>query len=196
MRRFRRPRRGFRMGRLKRQKTAWVTSIFIESAIDVTSSTAMTEFVLVAADQDINPMPSAQNLKMLVRRIICKGGIMMSPLTTAVSFDPNGFMLALYTIDAEDADASIITGGTSSILLTERILWHDCLTFTGVESTGTTAVVPGFMPGLRIDLDVKLNVSLRNDELLVLGIQPMATLNNTITVATASMASRCLVDVP
>lgn len=186
-RRFPRP-RGRGVGSPK-----WFTTMFNEGAL--TLDTTATEFVIVnpvvytpAEDREINRV-------FQVKRIIVKGGIGVAPLLTATATEINAWFWALHTIDVEDTDGlSVASTGAGTIWNSERVLQCGCEVMTNIESTTT----PGsqFVPQLRVDIDLRTPVNIRQDQQIVLGIAVGNTATSTVALANFSAIARALIVPP
>lgn len=176
----------------RRQPVSWARSVFTESAIDLTG--VLTEFVLFDRT-DVSATAETLSTTYHVLRVICNGFIGWTPLTTTQGFDIGGFAWAIYTSDNEDSDNSLLTTATGSIMQSLRIIDAG---FVGGNFMETPAAQIGevFIPGLRIDVDRKLRVNVRQDELLLLGIQANSPLNTNVSVASLNMFGSVLIKTP
>lgn len=189
------PRR--RIPRFSRRKvpTLWSTTVFTESAIPTDAT--LLELVLLQPDADLESLAGVQNRVFKLKRILFNGGIAITPsVTAALQSDIVAIYTVLYTIDAEDADASIITAGGSSILSTERVLFSDVFTSSVRANNTAGSQTPDVLHGFPVRIDARLNVNMRSDDLLILGVQFGSTPSAALTEARISGASRVLCVAP
>lgn len=181
-------RRSFR--RSKRPNTMkWVTTVFNNAALTITPNN-LNEMVVM--DPVIFYAPEQLEVNRVARcaRVLVKGG--WSFETNVVSFAQLHLQIfwALYIIDIEDTDATILTSVPSSIMNSNRVLQCGCHAFNLAETVPANGWVnaPALLP---IDVDLTTRFNLRQDEQLALGMQlgrdPVST------VASWSFSAYCRV---
>lgn len=183
---------GVRHTRKGTGRTSWVTNIFNEGAQTIDGT--LTEYALLEYGDYEDP---ATNLHKPthIKRIILKGGLAYTPQSTTFAQDIGALFMALYVIDQNDADGTILTVATSGIVIGNRVLHLDCMTRGLVEIPAAQAsqvVIPEF----RIDLDIRLNVTMLPDEALSLGLQFGSSVVETIAVAAFSGYCKVLIEQP
>jgi len=177
-------RRGFGRRPVVRERLNWLTSNFNEQAQSILAT--LTEFNIYDPAQDIVAAAAgAGGTRAQLRRIIVNGGVAASPGIAAVTFDQIGLVAAIYVRDTNDTDASLITTAQGDILEggTTRLLWTHMYSFTHVMQEATksyTTLIPALA---EVNVDLRVRVNLRFDEVCVLGMQFM---NVPTTIATAS----------
>lgn len=184
-----------RFGRpVRREKPVWATTNFNETA--VTRDGALNEFAIIDPEL-LGTAAVTTNVTQVIstRRIIVRGGVAWSNESTTFAQDIITAFMAVYVIDREDTDATIVGTAVGSSILeggAGRVLWTDCQTLTNVEiPVGTPGTQQYF--GMRIDIDLKVRTNLRNDQLLLFGFQFGSDVTATMAAAALSCVSRVLV---
>lgn len=177
------------------RKPKWTTQNFNESALDLDGSTAL-ELTLLdpatlysAEDEEIGRILS-------VRRVICSGSLNMVPVTTGTSSEICNLLWALYTLDRDDADTITLGTGPNTIWTSERVMQTGLVSWTMLEAPSGGGFAQNLLPGQRIDFDLRTNISMRNDQLLVVGLRFMSDVTSTVALANVSAVTRCLVYPP
>jgi len=167
--RFRRTRRRSFSKPVARVRNAWSPAVFDRSEV---VGSGMTEFVMFDPQSSDPASETDNNLTTRIRRFIGKGGVLFLPEGSATPLYAHvGVHMALYVVDVEDTDASLLTTAAGSLLTSHRILYREAIPFFAVQRD-YTADAPNASSTLmlRIDVDQKFNVKLKPDELLVMGI--------------------------
>lgn len=199
MRRFRSFRRR-RFGRpVQRQQLAWDDGRFV-TAIPTTGVPPLASFqgLFDPALQNPNEAVSAnRNMVTHVKRIIVKGNVVGTPVQGTVLSGTNYLGICLFVGDREDADVDIVNGSAStSVMNSNRVLWFDAIGFNDNRIPG--AIMSTTMNAAhvaRLDIDLKLNVKLKQDEVIQLGYQFFAATVGISLVVSEAM-SRVLFVVP
>lgn len=168
-------RRGFRRRRfskpVKRVQNAWSPFVFDRNAGTAEDGVAVMYALFDPAASD----PAAvtdNNLQTRVRRIICSGGYALSPENSVTPLLVNtAIHAAVLVVDVEDTDADLITTTTGSLLVGHRVLWRQCVTRTIQQLALASGAVTPYPFDIPMDFDIKTNVKLSPDELIVLAIQ-------------------------
>lgn len=191
---FRFPRRGGGQP-LQRQQPLWTTALFNESAIDVTGGAPATELnifdVQTLAEGNTATGPSE---RFKVKRIICKGDVAFVSQQAVATFDIVHLLGAIYVIDRDDSDNVINATAQGNILEggADRLLWTNSWSWTAAE-VPTAQYGEAYWPApARIDVDLKVNVRIGYDQVLVLGLQYFGAVNTAISVSAYSGIHRCL----
>lgn len=180
-------------GRRSRAPVAWVTNVFNETAMDLAGT--LTELNVLDVDVDL-VTAAPLNYSHLIRRVIVNGGLAIVPSSTTGASDMVSFYYALYVIDSDDSDATILVGTLGSLLGARRVLHAGCLSFTVREETAGATGVSALYWLPKIEIDVKVNAKIRPDEFLVLGCQFGSAASGAISLAAMSAYSRVLVNAP
>lgn len=159
----------------------WMRGIFNEQAL----ATDGTETQMVVVDgTDWSPAVAGINKQTRLRRLIIRGGVSASMLSTTLGFDIIAMYSMLYKQDTEDTDTGIITPTVGGILQAGTVLWQDAKSMTGLESpTGNIAVLPQMF---RWSIDIRVRLPLRSEDELILGFQPGSSVTGTIAAWAAS----------
>lgn len=183
-----------RFGRpFARRKTGWVTSIFNETAIDSTA-TVVTELVLLG-QSEWDPLSGAQNFPQTVRRMIGNLVVTVTPSVSSSAFDQLAATWAIYQLDADDTDSTLNSVASGTIMSAERILQTGAIGFT-VKGNATSPSIVDIWQGLPINFDLRSVVRVRNDELLLFGIQLVSGAGTALSTLAISGITRVLVDRP
>lgn len=194
---FRRRRRRFRgvRGKLPSSlRPKWYSSAFIETAIDFSVGPNLSELVLFDGPTVTSAAQLEVNRTFSVRRTLFNGVIQIAESVTAAVQDIFSIFYAIYVIDTDDTDATLLNTAVGGILNSQRVIHTGCVGMTGVELTGATPTA-GFIPSLPLNIDVRTNVKLREDEILALGIQFTST-NLALAIANVSGIARVLITPP
>lgn len=186
-------RRTFR-ARTKRTPVAWVRTFFQESTIPTDAT--ISENVLLDPSAVLVPGPTPKlNEVFMVRRVIVAGGVAFQPLNTAFAFEMVVCAWAVYIIDADDSDASIITTAAGTIMASNRILATGCININVKE--GTVAQTESIIaPSFPVNVDVRVNAKIRPEELLILAFQFGTTSTSALAAGQFSGYSSVLVNRP
>lgn len=177
-------------GRRARKPTSWVTAIANGVAQDV-GGTLFENNLLDGSDWGTQLGVSKQGHLI---RTIGRFGVTWLSDATAGAGERVALFWALYIIDAEDSDSSIVSS-TNGIMDTCRVLACGCETAVFNE-VATADVGTEQRPGLRIEWDARLRARLGPDDVLALGTQLGATIQGTSNSITLSGYSRCLIKEP
>lgn len=181
-----------RGGKFQIARKAWVTSVFNETAL--TRDGINNEFVLLeAADWQGDTAQLQKHAH--VKRIIVSGVVTATPESTTLAFDSIAIFTAMYVADVEDTDTTIITAAAGTILQGNRVLGVKAYGYNGAEIPAAVASQP-YIPGVQVEYDVRLNVVVRPDEFLLLGIQYGSAVNGVLNNAAFSGYCRVLMEAP
>jgi len=190
----RRARSRFRGSRFQKARTSWVRGLFNEQSI--TRDATNNEFILLSG-ADWQTDQSGLNKKGYVKRTIVKGAITVVPNQTAGEVDHVAMFAALYVVDLDDTDTTIIGVGSGGILQGSRVLWQDCFGHAILESasalTDQSVILPTFG---RIEIDIGIKVVLEPDQVLTLGIQTNANVTNVLASINFSGYATVLIEQP
>lgn len=194
-RKFRRRFMGRRFGKpFQREKPIWTSNVFNETGVN-TDGTIQEFTVLDALQlQGGSVVTDAPAITYDVRRIIIRGGWANAMANTSLSQEMIGWGAALYVIDRDDTDNTLATTVQGNILEggVRRLLWTDFGCSTWVEN-GTTINDSVLPPMIRVEIDIKPRFTLQFDEVLVLGLQPLSSIQSVVIAASVTMITRCLV---
>lgn len=179
-----------------KKRLAWTRGVFGNTVDQTGTPPDLTESVLFdpALDAVGGSAGADFNRKWNVRRAIVRGGLLPLPLTTAFQFAGYVMIQALYVIDREDADNTLLTTNIGDILEggVERLLYTNVLTFCVNESTGTAVNPVALWNPPRIDIDWKGNVKMGMDELLVYGSQVTVDVSGALSTLTEQFVTSVL----
>lgn len=189
MARFRRRPRG---GPFQKRRLAWCTNIFNETAI---TRDGNGNLLVALESQDWQGDSAGLTKKAHIKRIILKGDLAATPATTTIATDIVCCFFCLFVQDSDDTDANLLTTTAGSILQAHRVLWTDVQSLANIE-VPAAQFGTSFAPGMRIDIDLRLNVVIEPDEELVFAIQYGSTVSETLTAAAFSGICRTLIENP
>lgn len=179
-----------------RKPVTWIRTLFVESSLNLNGGTgSLTEFVLLDPD-DVLVATSRLNNTVSIRRIVVNGGVAMSLATTGLAQDICQLMWAVYILDQDDADANINTTSPTAIMGSERILRCGCEMFTGQSGTAAGMIGGNIYPGIKVDIDIRVNAKIRRDQELYLGMQFGSGISPPVTLASFGAYSSVLCNVP
>lgn len=191
-RRFAR-RRFFRKGQppVKRQKRVWFSNLFSEDALG-TSSTLIEEVIF---DSEVSHVPAgfAYSVQAEIRRLVVDGVITWVPQITATAFEMASLVWAVYVIDREDTDNTLISTTRGAILEggARRVLRTGVIGFTAVELP-VAQIGTSFIPAIPMQIDLKVSMKVATDELIVLGMQWTSDVSSAINQAAFTGITRTL----
>lgn len=193
----RRRRAGF--ARRGRTPVSWVTAVFTGQTQELDGT--LTEYSLLDAGDfsfvDPDGAVSGLTVKGKVRRCLGSAGLHVETLTVANGRNALPFFWAVYIIDEEDTDNSIvITSGTGSILNKHRVLASGIESWTALEVAGAVLSNGNAWPQPLIRWDARVNATLRPDDALVLGIQLPVSVAGTVASITSNVLARTLIITP
>lgn len=189
---MRRRTRGFpRSSKFQKKQMGWDASIHIGTVLDDTGT--ITELTLCTPQVIVGN--SGQNQRVKLRRVI--GQFAVFP-TLEVAATTQGIMegcWAVYTIDVDDTDASLVTTAAGGILASERVLQ---MGYFGqvVHELPTAQMGTVLYDPCRIDFDVKSQCWIRPDQALIFGLQLFGSIAGITTAITVSGVSRTLFEQP
>lgn len=158
---------------VQRQRTAWSPSVFADFPINM--DTTLSEFVLFDPAVSDPTVETINNITTRIRRVILKGGIVVLPENSPTPLIiMSSLHVALYVVDADETDASIITTAAGSLISAHRVLWRDAKPYIASQMSFPNAAGAGGQDQFlmyRVDIDQKINVKLQPEELLVIGFQ-------------------------
>lgn len=194
-------RRRFGTSKFQRKQLTWATTTYLATPIDRSgAANTVTEQVLfdpMSIRNDTNPDPD-RNHVVHIKRVIVRGGMFIVP--NQAVYEQGGWhvCLAIYSIDRDDTEADIASlSVTNNIMATERVLWFDTHCGQIYEIVAANSQNQHVEPAtVRIDVDLKLPVRLRPDQLLVLGYQFMVTATALASFAAATTRARVLYELP
>lgn len=176
----------------QRERPTWQTTNFNESP--VTRDGIINEYAIIDPELFGSAAIATASTRVIsTRRIIVRGGIAYSMESTTFAQDVVSVFCAIYVIDREDTDQDLVLTSVGSGILeggAGRVLWTDCITH-GSQELATNGI--GWRPPEpRFDVDLKVRVNLRNDQLLVFGIEFGSDVTSTIATAGFSAVTRTL----
>lgn len=184
-------RRGFRGAPFAKRRQAWITSAFIESAIDITG-VATTELVLLEGP-DWTPGTPIGHVTNTIRRCIFNGVFSPVPAATAFAMDVQTLFWCLYVLDADDTDVIDFTN-PSVFMNQHRVLASGMEGWVQAEGTAT-ATNPNTFPGFKVNIDLKRGLPpLEVDDLLLFACQAGSNISSATTAMTISGLARILID--
>lgn len=181
-----------RASKFQRARTSWVNTVFNSSALNAGGN--ISENVLLeAADWGGSVVGVDKNAH--VKRVIITGGLNFMPVReTTQNVDVLGCVCALYRLDNDDTDNTIVSTGANTIW-GERMFWTRMYSaaFTTAVSTNTNQI-----DGINFDLNVDLPVKfvMRPDQLLLFGMQLNGNFNARLQITAARMVTRVLIEQP
>jgi len=201
MARFRSRPRFARTGVRRRAPVAWVRDQFdIANAVDYSGAQAIAEYSILERD-DWQPSTTTIASKCSVKRIIVDAVLQQRYLANGVGYiqAPISMFWALYVIEEDDTDATLLTAAQGSILGSNRVLRYGALSDYLVSPLNFVANGSS-QPhrGDRIHIDMRPGLVLRPGYFLVFGIQlsqPVATDISGYGSMQLTMASSVLVSV-
>lgn len=161
-------RRRFPRRPVMREKYAWSTTVFNDTALSQTG--VVDEQVLWDPNVDEVGYPQ-MNTVWTIKRILGRGNVVYNLEAAATTTDLIGVWQCLYVIDREDTDSTIISSGAGTIFETERVLQVETEGLLLFEATVDPATVTVVTPRPRVDIDWKGSLKLRQDQLLIHAIQ-------------------------
>lgn len=177
-----------------KQGTMWVTTLFNEVASD--SATVVELVMMSAGDVDLlAAVDTAGTIVYHIRRIIVNATFLAMPsLAVSNVSDQGSIVWAIYTLDTEDSDNTILNTNAGSILRTERILQTGIVGW-GAHSITTGQSGGGVYAGIPVNVDFRLPVKMRSDELLLFGFQQQSAFGTAFGVQpSCSAITRILVN--
>lgn len=171
----------------------WLSTVFSLSALDINA--VLTEYVLL----DPATMMAAEDLEinrvLRVKRVVFNAAVSYDTQAASATQNQYGVIWACYVIGTDDPDATIITTLAGGILNSNRVIQTGAFAGLFCELAASIGTVSMY-PGDKIQIDVRTNINLRQDEQLVCGVQfassPLAVLDS----ASLTGISRVLVVPP
>jgi len=179
-------------GNFAKKRFAWTSAVFGVGMDIAGTPPDLMENIVVDPMNDFQP-GTDYNRKYNVRRILVHGAMQLVPNTTAAQVQGWTYIEALYVIDREDQDASLVTTDIGDILEggADRVLYTNV--HSGCTIEGTTAQVSSnLIPGERIDIDWKGNVKVGLDQLIVYAAQFTSDVSGAMSSATIQVITRAL----
>lgn len=184
--------RGRRGGPFQKRRLNWVTTSFNESALDLAGGSL---FLVMLDAADFAGNVSSRNQPARIKRVIFNGQVAAVPALTTDASDLVALFLAAFTIDADDTDTNIILTSVGSIMQAQRVIYTDVHSWGSMESTGGF-VQNCYGPLPHISLDVRLNIVVKPEELLVFALRYGSDVSSTLTASAVSGYSRVLIEQP
>jgi len=186
-----------RFGRRRKVRTSWVTAVFASAT--QTFDGTITEYILMdnADWSHVDPDGSTSGLvkPAHVLRSIGDFSLVLTLQNAATQQFALQYFWAVYVIDEDDVDNSIIiTSGASSILNKNRVI---------AGGQGAVATFEG-APSSRIGIDhfpthkwdTPARIRMRPDDNLALGVQMVASAASTVSSASVNCFARTLIVEP
>lgn len=177
-----------------RKRLAWSTGLFgVALDFDATPSDIL-ELALFEPATDVLPATADFNRKWRVKRIIAKGNVVPIPQVATATIATLTVNTALYVIDRDDTDATIVGTATGEILEggADRLLYVDCQSKAFIEGP-TGDIGPGFVEGPRIDIDWSGTIVMGTDQIILLSFQvPTLSAVNVFSSMTVQCITRVL----
>jgi len=187
-----------RTPRFRRPRTpvSWVTTVFNSSILSAGGT--LTELVLLNG-ADWQGTTDSLTKVAHVKRVIANLAI-HSQITdvTDYGYAQAAWLWACYVIDDNDADASITTTAAGSILQSNRVV---ATGVCGLDTFGYTTLSSGepyshYVITPQVNIDVRVGIKLRPEELLVCGVMLATGTGSTIVNGFASGYTRVLIREP
>jgi len=187
---FKRPFRRFGGKPVMRERPVWTTNNFNETAM--TRDGVINEFAILDVSVETPTLAAGPTEVHGLRRVIIHGGLATQVAITTAASDIIALFGALYVIDREETEASIVTTDRGTILEggAGRVLWTNCWTWASTEHT--TVATEAIQEPRRIDIDLKVRLNLRFDQQLILGLQFGSDVTETLVSAAFSAITRTL----
>lgn len=182
---------GRKGGPFQKRRLSWVTTIFNESAQD-RGGNITERNLLISSDWQGNE--AALQKTAHVKRILVNGGLACNPEITATAQDLIALFGAIYVIDVDDTDATILSVASGTILQGCRVLKTDAWAWGSTEAAGVVENTYGHF--IRFQYDIRLNVTLQADQAIVFALQFGSDVTSTIIAAAACFYSRILIEQP
>lgn len=186
-------RRGFSRP-IMRERARWISTNFNETGVD--RSGTINEFNLVdqLALQGGSVVANASTGTVHVRRIIIHGGVTWQPTQTTFEQEGVSAFGAVYVIDREDTDADLVNTGQGDILEggVQRVLWTNAWAFSAQEIPTAQMSDCILESPIRVDIDLKVRVNLKFDDVLVFGFQFGSNVGGTMSLAQYTATHRVL----
>lgn len=197
--RFRKSLRRGRSGKpLQRQQLTWVQASWVEQALTINPGDTTNFVVFDPLDVGVDLNTTRANQQYHHKRLILRGSLNVVPTTTSSALDVHSWSAAVFVVDDDESDAWTITNlAGTSLAGSNRILWADAGAFN-LDSLTVNGGVQGNsvqQPAVRFDLDVKLNFTSRNDDLVVFAVRPEGSWANA-SFANVTAFSRLLTVYP
>lgn len=184
--------RGRSFTRRPKQRTAWVRGVFSEQ--NVTRAGVINENEIMGpADWQGDTTSLAKTVT--AKRILVKGGVSFTPATTTVAFDAVALFMAIYVLDQDDTDATIVSSAAGTILTGSRVLWLDCFAFAGIE-VPTAQWGSAFTHQYKVDVDLRVPVRVLSDQQILFALQFGSDVQETINDCRFSAYMSVLINYP
>lgn len=187
MRRFRRFPRKFSKP-VMRERPTWLTSVFSSSAVLRTG--VINRFNV--CDPSVFGIAAAGRVH--IRRLLLRGGVGVIPEFTTFANGTVNMHAALYVINREDTDATLLTTSPGDILEggVERLLWTDVQICT-IREQPSASGIESYIPAIfRVDIDLKTRVNLGYDDVVELAFQFGSDVTGVVSDARYSGIHRAL----
>lgn len=171
---------------------SWARGVFVNSNVD--STVLLNEFVLFDRT-DVSATAETLNTTYLIERVLVEGVISPLVQTTAFQQQAGAYFWMLYVVDSDDTDVTILASSTGGLLQSSRILDMGVVGGVWTEQPAAGTHVQ-FIHGLYIKVDRKLRAKVKQDELLVLGVQSSANLTGAVGAVILNMFSSVLIRTP
>lgn len=181
-----------RGGRRGRAPVAWVNAVANHVAVPV-DGTLLELGLLEPADWGGDIVNT--NKKGHLIRTIGSWTVLWVPETTTFATGLCRLFWAVYVIDQDDADATIVSAAVGTILQGSRVLQVGCTGFSSLEIP-TANQGTAFIPALTFSWDTALRAKLESDQIVALGVQLGGGVTGTITSMGISGYSRSLIREP
>lgn len=195
--RFRRSfgrRRGRRAPGALANQPKWITSNH-SALINEGGPPATDSFILAdpatlysAEDEEVNRILS-------IKRTLGNFSIAPTYETVAVTTAVAHWLWAIYVVDVDDIDAVTLASGPGSIWNTNRVIQSGSIVRT-LQEIPAAQLADQMIPGIDISWDVRTNISLRTDELLVFEILLLANIAAVTAGVFLAGCTRCLIVPP
>lgn len=192
-----------RFGRpFAKKRFSWVTSLFNESAVDVTAASSMSHQILDAADYDIyqhsllSGTAGAVKKHGHVHRVVYRARVMLTPVASLAGHETWSMIWACYQIDEDDtATEPFNSTGQSSVFRSERVLQTGVV--GGVIRGSAAASTQGdSFPGIPVEFDLNQKFTQRPEQILLVTYQFQSSVSILVASANISAVSRVLIESP
>lgn len=172
----------------------WITANH-SALINETGPPATDAFVLADPAQLYSAEDEEVNRILSIRRTLGTMGVAPVFETVAVTAAVMHMLWAIYVVDVDDADALTLATGPGSIWNTNRVIQSGSLLRT-LQEIPAAQMSDNIVHEMKIEWDIRTNISLRTDELLVLEVGIQANISGVTAQVFMAGCTRCLIVPP
>lgn len=191
--RFQRRARRF-VGRRPKTPVSWVTTLFNETAVNVTAAASVSQVLL--DDDDWRGDIASLRQVAHIRRIVYSGVVMWIPQSTTDAGNMVSLVWACAVVDASEGITAATLNSTAagSLWQEKRVLQGGIVGWGAIETTG--GFLSNQVDGFPVEFDLRTNVLVNPGSNLEVAFCYQSDASSSVAVTSVSALSRVLIVTP